>query len=122
MPIEQNSSQRETARWIRSMPSGTSPNQTTSGRSALDTSTTWVVGRRAEDFTIDPGHARATVAEHRPSVVLLASPNNPTGTALPLDTVVAVCQAAGDGQSDGTTDSGNPDSGNEDSDDNTDPQ
>jgi histidinol-phosphate aminotransferase len=29
--------------------------------------------------------------------VLLPSPNNPTGTALPLDTVAAVCQAAGDG-------------------------
>jgi hypothetical protein len=35
---------------------------------------------------------------------------------------MTACQAAGDGQSDGTTDSGNPDSGNEDSDDNTDPQ
>jgi hypothetical protein len=28
-------------------------------------------------------------------------------------TTTAACQAAGDGQSDGTTDSGNPDSGNE---------
>ena len=35
---------------------------------------------------------------------------------------MTACEAAGDGQSDGTTDSGNPDSGNEDSDDNTDPQ
>ena len=35
---------------------------------------------------------------------------------------MTACQAAGDGQSDGTTDSGNPDSGDEDSDDNTDPQ
>ncbi|ADG74511.1 histidinol-phosphate aminotransferase [Cellulomonas flavigena DSM 20109] len=61
---------------------------------ARDTSTTWVVGRRAEDFTLDPEHARATIAEHAPSVVLLASPNNPTGTALPLDTVRAVLDAA----------------------------
>ncbi len=27
----------------------------------------------------------AVIAEHRPTVVLLPSPNNPTGTALPLD-------------------------------------
>jgi histidinol-phosphate aminotransferase len=30
-------------------------------------------------------------------VVLLPSPNNPTGTALPLDVVEALCEAAGDG-------------------------
>ena len=34
------------------------------------------------------------IAEHRPTVVLLPSPNNPTGTALPPDTVTAVCDAA----------------------------
>ncbi len=51
---------------------------------ARDTSTGWVQGRREEDFTLDPRHAAATIAEHAPSVVLLASPNNPTGTALPL--------------------------------------
>jgi len=61
---------------------------------ARDTSTAWVAGRRAEDFSLDPDAARAAIAEHRPSVVLLASPNNPTGTALPLDTVRAVLDAA----------------------------
>ena len=34
------------------------------------------------------------IAEHRPTVVLLPSPNNPTGTALPPETVTAVCAAA----------------------------
>jgi histidinol-phosphate aminotransferase len=63
---------------------------------ARDTSTTWVVGCRAEDFSIDAEHAAAVIAEHRPSVVLLASPNNPTGTALPLDTVRHVLAAADD--------------------------
>ncbi len=61
---------------------------------ARDTHTAWVVGRRAEDFTLDPEHAREVVAHEQPSVVLLASPNNPTGTALPAATVEAVCQAA----------------------------
>jgi histidinol-phosphate aminotransferase len=64
---------------------------------ARDTGTAWVAGRREEDFALDPTHARELVEEHRPSVVLLPSPNNPTGTALPLDVVEALCGAAGDG-------------------------
>ncbi|MBT0995852.1 histidinol-phosphate transaminase [Cellulomonas sp. DKR-3] len=61
---------------------------------ARDTSTAWVAGRREEDFSLDPAAARAAVAEHQPSVVLLASPNNPTGTALPAATVEVVLAAA----------------------------
>ena len=64
---------------------------------ARDTSTTWVEGRRDEDFTLDLERARALVEELRPSVVLLPSPNNPTGTALPPEAVAALCEAAGDG-------------------------
>ena len=38
-----------------------------------------------DDFGLDPGRAVGrSVAEHRPDVVFLTSPNNPTGTALPL--------------------------------------
>jgi histidinol-phosphate aminotransferase len=61
---------------------------------ARDTATAWVVGRREEDFSVDPEAAAAAIAEHAPSLVVLASPNNPTGTALPLDTVRAVLAAA----------------------------
>jgi histidinol-phosphate aminotransferase len=61
---------------------------------ARDAMTGWVVGHRAQDFSLDVEHAVAVVKEHRPSVVLLPSPNNPTGTALPLDTVGSVCAAA----------------------------
>jgi histidinol-phosphate aminotransferase len=61
---------------------------------ARDAMTDWVVGHREEDFSLDLDHARAVIAEHGPSVVLLPSPNNPTGTALPLETVRAVCEAA----------------------------
>ncbi len=63
---------------------------------ARDTSTRWVVGRRAEDFTIDPQPAAALIAAEAPSVVLLASPNNPTGTALPARTLEVVLDAAAD--------------------------
>ena len=61
---------------------------------ARDTHTHWVVGRREDDFTLDPAHAAATIREVAPSVILLASPNNPTGTALPTSTIEAVCEAA----------------------------
>lgn len=61
---------------------------------ARDTHTDWVVGRRAEDFALDPDHARDVVLREQPSVILLASPNNPTGTALPAATVEAVCETA----------------------------
>jgi histidinol-phosphate aminotransferase len=61
---------------------------------ARDAMTGWVVGHREEDFTLDIAHAVSVIEEHQPSVVLLPSPNNPTGTALPLDTVREVCEAA----------------------------
>ncbi len=61
---------------------------------ARDTHTRWVAGRRTEDFDIDPAKARALLAREHPSVVLLTSPNNPTGTALSLDTVRAVLDQA----------------------------
>ncbi len=64
---------------------------------ARDTVTDWVQGHRAEDFTLDLDRARETVVRERPSVVLLPSPNNPTGTALPPSAVGMLCEAAGDG-------------------------
>jgi histidinol-phosphate aminotransferase len=61
---------------------------------ARDTHTTWITGRRADDFTLDLPRALNLIAEHQPSVVLLASPNNPTGTALPLAELAELCSAA----------------------------
>ncbi|WP_299923698.1 histidinol-phosphate transaminase [uncultured Nocardioides sp.] len=61
---------------------------------ARDTMTEWVAGHRAEDFSLDLDAARRLVEERRPSVVLLPSPNNPTGTALPPEAVTMLCEAA----------------------------
>ncbi len=63
---------------------------------ARDTATRWVQGRRAEDFSLDLEAAAELVRTERPSVVLLPSPNNPTGTALPPDAVGALCEAVGE--------------------------
>ncbi len=51
---------------------------------------TWVDGHRREDFTIDVDAAVAQVREVRPDVVFVTSPNNPTGTAVALDTITAL--------------------------------
>jgi histidinol-phosphate aminotransferase len=64
---------------------------------ARDAMTGWLVGHRESDFSLDLDAARTLVEEHRPSVVLLPSPNNPTGTALPPEAVTTLCEAAGDG-------------------------
>lgn len=62
---------------------------------ARDTMTAWEQGHRESDFSLDLDAARALVLERRPSVVLLPSPNNPTGTALPPEAVGMLCEAAG---------------------------
>ncbi|MEV4064474.1 histidinol-phosphate transaminase [Nonomuraea dietziae] len=58
------------------------------------TSTEWVSGAREDDFSLDADKAVAAVEEHRPDIVFLTSPNNPTGTALPLETISRVVEAA----------------------------
>ncbi len=49
---------------------------------------------RRDDFTVDVGAALDHIAAHQPAVILLASPNNPTGTALSLDDIDALCAAS----------------------------
>ncbi len=60
---------------------------------ALVSGTRVVVGERAVDFTVDPSAALAFLREHRPALVFLCSPNNPTGTVEPTETVEAVVEA-----------------------------
>ncbi|MDA2807207.1 histidinol-phosphate transaminase [Nocardiopsis suaedae] len=58
------------------------------------TGTRWITAERGPDFGIDPDRAEELIAEHRPDVLFLTSPNNPTGTALPLETVARLAAAA----------------------------
>lgn len=60
---------------------------------ARGTGTGWISGPRNDDFTIDLEAARAAIAEHRPDVVFITSPNNPTGTAVDAGTVLALYEA-----------------------------
>jgi len=61
---------------------------------ASGTDTAFIAGTRAADFTLSAESAASQVREHRPNIVILCSPNNPTGTALGLDVIQAVYEAA----------------------------
>jgi histidinol-phosphate aminotransferase len=57
------------------------------------TGTAWVDGHRRADFTIDAERATAQVRETGPDVVFVTSPNNPTGTAVALETIADLYDA-----------------------------
>ena len=61
---------------------------------ARDTLTEWVTRERRPDFSLDADDAVTALREVRPAVFILASPNNPTGTALEHDTIKQVLDAA----------------------------
>jgi histidinol-phosphate aminotransferase len=57
------------------------------------TGTAWADGHRRTDFTIDSAAAAAQVRELAPDVVFVTSPNNPTGTAVALETITEIYDA-----------------------------
>lgn len=59
---------------------------------ATVTCTTWVAGERDADYGMST--AAGQVKRHQPDVVFVTSPNNPTGTSVPLDLIAAVYDAA----------------------------
>ncbi|MQA78183.1 MAG: histidinol-phosphate transaminase [Streptosporangiales bacterium] len=73
---------------------GFEPSYTMHRLISLATGTAWHNAWRDDDFGIDADRAVEVVAAERPDVVFLTSPNNPTGTALPLDTVARILDVA----------------------------
>ncbi|MFG2309471.1 histidinol-phosphate transaminase [Streptomyces sp. NPDC048566] len=61
---------------------------------ARGTGTGWIAGPRGADFAIDLAAAEKAIAENRPDVVFVTTPNNPTGNAVPAETVLALYEAA----------------------------
>ena len=58
------------------------------------TGTRVIEAPRGEDFEVDLGAAVALIQEHQPEIVILCSPNNPTGNCEPLSTVERVLDEA----------------------------
>lgn len=73
---------------------GFEPSYSMHGLIARGTGTGWISGPRHDDFTIDVDAAAKAIAEHRPDVVFITTPNNPTGNAVPADAVLALYEAA----------------------------
>ena len=61
---------------------------------ARATFTSWVLGTRNARFEIEPEEAQRKVDDAQPHVVFVASPNNPTGAAVPLEVIRAICEVA----------------------------
>ncbi|WP_243076743.1 histidinol-phosphate transaminase [Microbacterium sp. SS28] len=57
------------------------------------TGANWIAGSREHDYTLEAGSAAAQIADARPDVVFLCTPNNPTGTPMGLDVIEAVYEA-----------------------------
>ena len=60
---------------------------------ALGADTDYLEVERAERYELTPELIRTAIAEHKPDIVMLCSPNNPTGTPLSLSCIEAAYEA-----------------------------
>lgn len=60
---------------------------------ASGTQTEYVAVARADRFELTPEIIRDAILEHKPNIVILCAPNNPTGTPLGLDCIEAAYEA-----------------------------
>ena len=60
---------------------------------AAGTGTTWIAGERDANYEISPETIVQWIEKTSPNLVFLCSPNNPTGTALSLETIAAAYDA-----------------------------
>lgn len=57
---------------------------------ARNTHSEYVVMPRRDDYTLTATEALAAIAEHQPAVVIITTPNNPTGTTTELSVIAEV--------------------------------
>jgi histidinol-phosphate aminotransferase len=57
------------------------------------TQTRWIAAARTADYALDTDVAIDAIERHRPDVVFVTSPNNPTGQSIPLDDLRRILDA-----------------------------
>jgi histidinol-phosphate aminotransferase len=72
---------------------GFSPTYSMHSIIAAGTGTRWIDGERDAEYRISPQTAVRWIERERPDIVFFCSPNNPTGTPLDLETIVAAYEA-----------------------------
>ncbi|MBT1617768.1 histidinol-phosphate transaminase [Curtobacterium flaccumfaciens pv. poinsettiae] len=60
---------------------------------ASGTGTTWIPAQRDDEFRISPETVVAAIRDHKPDIVFLCGPNNPTGTPLDIEAIAAAYDA-----------------------------
>jgi len=70
------------------------PTYTMHSHIARVSGTRLIRARRNPDYTMDADASVDAVPLGKPEIVFLCSPNNPTGTLIPEETVAAICEAA----------------------------
>lgn len=60
---------------------------------ASGTDTEWIPVDRPADYVLTPEFVVATLQEHQPDIVILCGPNNPTGTTLDREVILAAYEA-----------------------------
>lgn len=58
------------------------------------TGTTWLTAERDPDYRLSAQTVVAAIEAHRPDIVFLCAPNNPTGTPVSLDAIEAAYEAS----------------------------
>ena len=72
---------------------GFSPTYSMYGLIALGTGTNYIDAPRLDRYELSPELIRSKILEHKPNIVMLCSPNNPTGTPLSLSCIEAAYEA-----------------------------
>lgn len=60
---------------------------------ARNTHTNYVTVPRRRDYSIDVDLVLEAVATHKPDIILICTPNNPTGTQTPVSVIQEICAA-----------------------------
>jgi histidinol-phosphate aminotransferase len=58
------------------------------------TQTQWIDGKRNDDFSLNTADAVSEILNHKPSLTFITTPNNPTGGAISLDSILMLADAA----------------------------